>query len=116
QDARRARVRAENGDRLAALDEQRLVGLELEQCRDDRTQRVVTAGGAAGAAVDDEPGRVFGHLGVEVVAEHPQRRLLVPALAVQLGTARSMYRGQVADERLDQGVGGGGHAETLSGL
>ncbi len=116
QDARRARVRAEDAHRLAALDKQRLVRLELEQRGDDRPQRLVAAGGAAGAAVDHQPGRVLGHLGVEVVAQHPQGRLLVPALAVKLGAPRRAHRGQVADERLDQGVGGCGHAETLSGL
>ena len=115
QHARRARMGAEDGDGLAALDEQRLVGFELEQRRDDRAQRLVAAGGPAGAAVDDEPGRVLGHLGVEVVAQHPQGGLLVPALAVELRAARRVYGGQITDERFDQGVGGGGHAETLSG-
>src|SRR5260370_42593881 len=41
----------------------------------------------AGAAVDDEVLRPLGNLGVEVVAEHPQRRLLLPAAGAELGAA-----------------------------
>jgi len=68
QHPRGAGVGAEDADRLAALHEQCLVGLELEQRGHDRLQRGVAAGRSPGAAVDDEPGGVLGHLGVEVVA------------------------------------------------
>ena len=48
---------------------------------------VPAAGGAAGAAVDDELVGVFGHLGVEVVHQHAHRALGGPALAAALGAA-----------------------------
>ena len=96
QHARRARVRAEDADRLAALDEQRLVVAELEQRADDRLQRLVGARGPARAAVDDELLGMLGHLGVEVVEQHPQRRLGLPRARVQLGAraARGSPRGR----------------------
>ncbi len=53
----------------------------------DRVERLPAAGGAAGAAVDDEILGVLGDLGVEVVHQHPQRGFLLPALAGQLGAA-----------------------------
>ena len=101
QHARCARVGLEDGDRLAALDEHGLVVLELEQGAHDGAEGVVAAGGAAGAAVDDQAGGILGHLRVEVVAEHAQGGLLVPALAAPLGATRRMHAGEVADERLD---------------
>jgi hypothetical protein len=94
-------VGLEDGDRLAALDEHGLVVLELEQGAHDGAKRVVAAGGAAGAAVDDQAGGIFGHLRVEVVAEHAQGRLLVPALAAAVGATRRVNAGEIADERLD---------------
>jgi hypothetical protein len=71
-------VRAEDTDRLAALDEERLVVAKPQQRPDDRLERVVRAGGTAGAAVDDEVLRALRHLRVEVVEQHPQRRLRLP--------------------------------------
>ena len=58
---------AEDADGLAALDEQRLVVAEAQQRADDRAQRLMAAGGAPGAAVDDEVLGPLGHFGVEVV-------------------------------------------------
>src|ERR1700736_4283993 len=48
------------------------------------------------AAIDDEVFRALGDLGVEVVAEHAQRRLLMPASGTELGAAGG------ADGRGDQ--------------
>jgi hypothetical protein len=64
-------VRAEDADRLAALHEQCLVLAEAKQRSDDRLQRLVRARRLPGAAVDDELLGTLGHLGVEVVEEHP---------------------------------------------
>ena len=50
------------------------------------------AGGLAGAAVDDQVVRVLGHLGVEVVLQHPQRGLGAPAPRGQGGAARGADR------------------------
>ena len=84
---RRPLVRAEHADRLAGLDEQRLVLVEALQGPDDRRVGVPAPGRAAGAAVHDELVGVFGHLGVEVVHQHAHRALGGPALAAELGAA-----------------------------
>src|ERR1700733_14255348 len=57
-----------------------------------RTEGVVArpvAAPLADPAVDDELGRVLGDVGMKVVLEHAQRRLLLPALASQLGKAHA---------------------------
>src|SRR5205823_14137169 len=48
--------------------------------------------GAPGPAIDNELVGVLGHLGVEVVHEHPHGRLLWPAPAAQAGAARGADR------------------------
>jgi hypothetical protein len=85
---RRVRRRAEDADRLARLDEERLVVLEPPELSDDGVERLPAAGGPAGAAVDDELVRLLGDLGIQVVHEHPQRGLLLPSLAGKLGASR----------------------------
>ncbi len=86
--ARRPLVRAEHADGLARLHEQGLVGLEVLERAHDRVERLPVAGGLARAAVDDEVLGALGDLGVEVVHEHAQRRLGLPALRGELGAAR----------------------------
>src|SRR4051794_31367634 len=108
QDTRRALVRAEDADRLAALNEQRLVLAELEQRAHYRAQRVVIACRLAGAAVDDELLGTFRVLGIEVVEEHAQRRLRRPRARVQLFPARRADRREIADKRLDE-ISGDAH-------
>jgi hypothetical protein len=71
-------VRAHDADRLAGLDEHRFVLAQLGQRAHHRVERAPAPGGAAGAAVDDEVIGTFGHVGVEVVHQHPQRRLGLP--------------------------------------
>ena len=61
---------------------------EAAQGADDRVERLPGARGAAGAAVDDQVVGPLGDLRVEVVHQHPQRRLLRPAPAGELGAAR----------------------------
>ncbi len=85
--ARRPLVRAEHADGLARLHEQGLVGLEVAQRAHDGVERRPVAGGLARAAVDDELLGALGHLGVEVVHEHAQRRLGLPALGGELRAA-----------------------------
>ena len=89
QHPRRPLVGAEDADRLARLHQQRLVVAERAQLADDRVEGVPGARRAPGAAVDDEVVGALGDLGVEVVHQHPQRRLLLPAAAGELGAARS---------------------------
>jgi hypothetical protein len=87
QHARRPFVGAEHTDWLAGLHQHGLVVLQPAQRPHDRVERLPAAGGAAGAAVDHQVFGMLGDLGVEIVHQHPQRGLLLPALASQLGAA-----------------------------
>ena len=64
-------MRAEDADRLAALDEERLVLAELEQAADEGTKGLRVARGLPGAPVDDQILGPFCDLGIEVVEQHP---------------------------------------------
>ena len=88
QHARRVGLGAEHADRLAGLHAQRLVGLERGERRDDAVEALPIARGAADPAIDDELVRLLRHLRVEVVHEHPQRRLGEPAPGSELRSAR----------------------------
>ena len=89
---RRPFVGAHHPDRLARLDQQGLVALEVVQGAHDRVVGRPAAGRAARAAVHDELVGMLGHLGIEVVHQHPHGRLLRPALAGQGGAARGTDR------------------------
>ena len=103
QHPRRVGVRAEHAHRPARLHQQRLVGVHLPQRGDDAVEVAPGARGAPRAAVHDQVLGILGHLGIEVVHQHPQRRLGEPALAAQLGAAG----------RHDGVAGRGGHARGL---
>ena len=66
-----------------------VVAQPLELAHDRVVARPV-ARRLADPAVDDQLGGVLGHVGVKVVLEHAQRRLLLPALAAQRGAAEVM--------------------------
>ena len=90
QHARGVCVRRQHADRLAALHQQRLVVRRAASERSTMASKQSQLRAALpDAAVDDQVVGVLGHLGIEVVHEHPQRRFLDPALAVQLGAAGS---------------------------
>ena len=93
--ARRPGMRAEDRDRLAGLHDERLVVLEAAQRGDDGVERRPAARRASRAAVDDEVVGPLGHLGIEVVHQHPQRGFLRPSLA---GERRAARRADVAAE------------------
>ena len=90
--ARRHLVGLEHAHGLAALHQQGLVVLEAAQRADDGVEAVPVASGLAGPTVDDELIRILGDLGIEVVHQHAQRGLLLPALAADLGAARRADR------------------------
>ncbi len=73
---------AKHPDGLAALHEQGLVLAELDQRPDERAQGLRVAGGLPRASVDDELFRALRDLGIEVVEQHPQRRLSRPRARV----------------------------------
>ena len=90
--ARRVGVGLEHADRLAGLDQERLVGLELSERPDDPVKALPVAGGAPDAAIDDEFLRSLGDLGVEIVHQHAKRRLGEPALRREVAAARRADR------------------------
>src|SRR3954453_10622204 len=90
---------AEDAHRLAGLDEEGLVVAEVAEGGHDRVERVPGARRAPGPAVDHEVIGTLGHLGIEVVHEHPERSLLRPAAARQLVAARGAYRPRPAHSR-----------------
>src|SRR5262249_1461368 len=94
-------MRAEDADRLSALDEQRLVLPKLEQRADERSQRFVISCSLAGPAVDHEVLRPLGDLGIEVVQQHPQRRLSLPGTRVERASSRRRDASEVAAELVD---------------
>src|SRR5215203_5212607 len=94
---------SEHPDRLAGLHQQGLVPLELAQRADDAIEALPVPRGAPDAAVDDELLRLLGDLGIEVVHEHPQRRLGEPALRRHLGAPRTADRAGVVDAGLGHG-------------
>ena len=93
QHARRIGVGAQDAHRLARLDQQRLVIFQRAQRAHDRVVALPVARGLAGAAIDDQLVGIFGHLGVEVVHEHAQGRLLAPAFAGHLGSRAARESG-----------------------
>ena len=90
QHPRRPRVGAHDADRLAGLHEHGLVVLEVAQGAHQGVVRLPAARGLAGAAVHHEVLGALGVLGVEVVHQHPQRRLGLPRLRGQLGAVRGV--------------------------
>ncbi|OIQ70673.1 hypothetical protein GALL_477130 [mine drainage metagenome] len=80
QHAGRVGMGAEHPDRLAGLHQQGLVVLQTPQGLDDLVVALPVAGGAADAAIDHQLLGPFGHVGVQVVHQHAQRRLGQPAL------------------------------------
>src|SRR6266568_8934435 len=63
QHAWRIRMGAENADRFAGLNQQRLVSLEITQRSNDPVKALPVARGAADAAINDELARALGDLG-----------------------------------------------------
>ena len=81
QHARRHRVRPEHPDGLARLHQERLLVAERLQRPHDRVVRLPRPRGPPGPAVDDQVLGALGHVGVEVVHEHPHRGFLRPRTA-----------------------------------
>ncbi len=75
----------------ARLHEHRLVGLERGERAHHRVEGPPVARGAAGAAVDHQVVGALGHLGVEVVHQHPHRGLGRPLPGRQGGAAGAAH-------------------------
>jgi len=81
-------VRRKDADRLAGLDEQRLVMLERRERAHDGIECGPITGRLSRSTVDDEVVGPLGHLRVEIVHQHAQGGLLRPALAGEGGASR----------------------------
>gem|GEM_PF-2226501 len=106
----------EHAHRLARLDEHRLVVAQRPERRHHPVERGPVPGGLPGAAVDHQVFGTLGHLGVEVVHQHPQGGLLHPAAAAALGTPGGPdrpSRHRLADLR--RGAGGGARRLSYAG-
>jgi hypothetical protein len=88
QHARRVLVGLEHADRLARLDQQGLVALQLGKHADQGVVAGPVARGPADAAVDHQLLRLLGDLGVQVVHQHAERRLGQPGPGGELRAAR----------------------------
>ncbi len=88
QHARRVAVGLEHANRLAGLHQQGLVVVQLLEGLDDRIKALPVARGAADAAVHHQLLGVLGHVRVEVVHQHAQRRFGQPALGGERVAAR----------------------------
>ena len=82
----------ENTHRFAALDQQRFVILKAFQGRNDGVIASPITRCFAGSAVNNQVVRLFSYIRIQVVHQHPQRRFLVPAFAVQCGARVGMDR------------------------
>jgi hypothetical protein len=81
-------VRAEDSDRFARLDQQRLVVAEPLEHFADAVETRPVARGAPDTAVDDQGLRILGHFGIEVVLQHSESGLGKPVAAGQPAAAR----------------------------
>src|SRR5262249_33492513 len=90
--------------------EKGLVVLEAPQGRHDGVERLPRACRLAGASIDHESVGSLGHLGIEIVHEHPEGGFLGPAFARALGTARGSHRSGPDAGRLREGRG---HSRVL---
>ena len=91
QHPRRVLVGLEDPHRLARLHEEGLVVAEGAQLAHDGVEAFPVARRLADATVDHEVLRPLGDLGVEVVHEHAQGRLLLPGAAGERRPARGAY-------------------------
>jgi hypothetical protein len=70
----------------------------------------------AGASVDDELLGTLGDVGVEVVEQHPERRLRLPGARMELSPARRADRREIAAELLHELLDGGHAHGPFTGL
>ena len=98
QHPRRVGVGAEHAHRLARLDQQRLVLAAVRAALlQDGLVAVPVARRLADAAVDHQRVGVLGHLGVEVVLDHPVGGFDQPVAAAELRAARRAHRVRLGD-------------------
>ena len=87
QDAGCVGMGADHGAGFARLHDQGFVGFKLPEAVADQIEVAPGARGAADAAIDHQFMRVFGHVRVQVVHQHPQRGFGLPVFGGQLGAS-----------------------------
>ena len=113
QHPRRIDMRAEHAHRLARLDQQRLVLVQLTQRAQDLLEAIPVARRLADAAVDHQRIGVLGHFGVEVVLQHAVGRLDQPVLATQLRAGGRLHGARLREMAGGRQVGHGGGSFEL---
>src|SRR6266496_343797 len=87
EDARCFVVCPKFADRFSRLYEKRLVIIELAQGPDDRIERLPASGCTSRPAINHKLIRIFGHLRIEIVHQHPHCGFLMPPFAAPLTAA-----------------------------
>ena len=83
-------VRLQHADRFARLHEHRLVGFQRGEGAEHGVVVGPGSGGPSRSAVHHQVVGPFGHIGVEVVLQHPIGGLLGPTFAAQIGAGRGV--------------------------
>ncbi len=83
QNARRIGVGLDDGNRLAGLDHKRFIGFQVLEAGDDGVEILPGPRRPPNPAIDHQFVRVLGHVGMQVVHQHPQRCFGQPAFGVQ---------------------------------
>ena len=94
QHPRRPLVGLKDAHRTARLHQHGLVGFERRERAHQRVEAAPVARRLPGAAVDHQVVGSFGDLGIEVVLQHAQRRLLRPARALTASVPRAARTGR----------------------
>ena len=81
EDSRRVRVRSEHPDRLARLDHQRFVFVQLTETAQNGVKTLPISRRLASAAVNDQIVRVERHIRIKIILYHPIRGLNQPVFA-----------------------------------
>ena len=88
-------MRREHADRLARLHQQGFVLVQALERLDDAVVAIPVARGPADSAVHHELGGILRDVRIEIVHQHPQRRLGQPGARAQRGAAGSAYQAGV---------------------
>ena len=99
----RVRMGAEDGHRLARLDHERFVRLQIAQGGQNRVKGAPVAGRAAPPSVDDEVVGIKGDGRIEIVLQHAIGRFDLPVLAGQGRSPGSMNGSRHDSLRFEKG-------------
>ena len=110
QNARRIRMGAKHSHRPARLHQQRLIPVQIGQSGDNRIEILPGPRSPPDPSINHQFMRVLRHIGMQVVHQHPQRRLGQPAFGRQRRARGSKDVAAVVAAADDTG---GGHVRTF---